>query len=203
LKPILNGVLITWLALAAHLQQARAQEVSAYVGFGGAYDASNGLTIDTFGDGTLHKTPPTRGPMAQLGMTVFLGKRFGAGAEISRRLGQGDYAGLDYGLSFSSIDAVFRPVRATMKKFEPEYRVGLGTARLHYSINDPSNCAQIAECPVSTHFQMRVAAAGHLYISNHVYFRPAVDLHYVNDFSEFRNNWVPEYSIGIGYAVGR
>jgi len=152
LKPILKSVVILGLSLAASSQMVRAQEVSAYLGFGGIYDRSSGLEIDTFSDGTLYKTPPTRGPMGQLGMGVFFGRRWGVGAEISRRLGQGDYVGLNYSLSFSSADIIFRPA-GTIKRFEPEYRAGVGAARLHYSYDDPSSCDQVPGCPVSTHFR--------------------------------------------------
>ena len=203
MKPILKAVVILGLSLAASNQLIRAQEVSAYLGFGGIYDGSSGLQIDTFSDGTRHKTPVTLGPMAKIGMSVFFGKQWGVGAEISRRLDQGDYAGLNDSLSFSSFDVIFRPARAITKEFEPEYRVGLGAARLHYFYDDQSSCDQVPGCPVSTHFQVRFAAAGRLYVSNHVFFRPALDLHYVNGFSQFRNDWVPEYSVGVGYALGR
>jgi hypothetical protein len=203
LKPILNSVAILFLCLAAPLHLARAQDVSGYVGFGAAFDASTGKQIDTFSDGTLYKTPTLRAPMAQLGMNVYFSKHWGAGAEISRRLGQGDYAGLNYSLSFSSIDAVFRTASQTTKQFEPEYRIGIGVARLHYSFNDQSSCDQVPGCPVSTHFQARFAAAARLYVSNHVFFRPAVDLHYVPGFSDFRHDVVPEFSIGFGYSLGR
>jgi hypothetical protein len=203
LKSIFNAVAIVCLGLAAPLQLAYAQDVSAYLGFGGAWDGSNNRYYDTFGDGMLHKTPATRGPMAQLGATVYFGKQWGLGAEISRRLMQGDYAGLNYSLSFSSLDVVFRPTAETSKEFEPEYRFGIGDARLHYSFNDQSNCDAIPACPVSTHFQARFAFAGRLYVSNHVFFRPALDVHYVNNFTEFRYDWVPEVSVGVGYSLGR
>jgi len=203
LKPILHTVAIVCVGLAAPLHVAHAQDISAYLGFGGAYDASSNRYIDTFGDGMLRRTPPTQGPMAQLGMSVFFGKQWGLGAEISRRLIQGDYTGLNYSLSYSSIDAIFRPAAVTSKKFDPEYRFGIGAARMHFSYDDPSSCGQVPGCPVATHFQARIAFAGRLYVSHHVFFRPALDVHYVNGFSQFKYDWVPEYSIGVGYSLGR
>ena len=141
--------------------------------------------------------------MGQLGASVFFGGQWGVGAEISRRLTQGDYAGLNYSLSFSSLDVVFRPRAKTSKEFEPDYRFGLGATRTHFAFDDQSSCDQVPGCPVSTHFQARVAAAGRLYISKHVFARPAIGLHYVNGFSEFRSSWVPEFSVGVGYSLGR
>jgi hypothetical protein len=203
LKPILNAVAVVGLALAAPLQLAHAQEVSAFVGFGGAYDVSNGMKIDTFSDGTLYKTPALEGVFAQAGMSVFFGRQWGIGAEISRRVVQGGFAGLNYSLSFASLDAIYRPARFTSKRVEPEYRLGIGDARVHYSFDDPDACSQVPGCPVTTHFQVRFALSERLYLSNHVFLRPALDLHYVNGLSDFGKDWVPEFLIGVGYSLGR
>jgi hypothetical protein len=46
------------------------------------------------------------------------------------------------------------------------------------------------------------ALAARIHITDHVFVRPAIDAHYVNDFFQFGSNWVPEYNIGIGYALG-
>jgi hypothetical protein len=200
---IFKSVVIVLMGIAATLQLARAQEVSAYLGFGGAYAKSDGMKIDTFGDGNLYKTPALNGPFGQAGMSVFFGKQWGVGAEISRRLVQGDYAGLNYSASFSSLDGIYRPARLTSKRLEPEYRLGIGAARIHYSFADQSSCDQVPGCPVTTHFQVRFSVAERIYFSNHFFLRPAVGLHYVNSFSDFGSNWVPEYSIGVGYALGR
>jgi hypothetical protein len=194
---------IVWVGLAAPLHLARAQEVSAYLGFGGVYAKSDGMKIDTFGDGNLYQTPSLNGPFGQLGMSVFFGRQWGIGAEISRRLVQGGYAGLNYSASFSSLDGIYRPARFTSRRIEPEYRLGIGAARVHYFSDDQPSCDQVPGCPVSTHFQVRLSVAERIYFSSHFFLRPAIGLHYVNNFSDFGSNWVPEYSIGIGYALGR
>ena len=203
MRSIFKAVVIVWVAVAAPLHLARAQEVSAYLGFGGAYAKSAGMKIDTFNDGNLYQTPALNGPFGQLGMSVFFGRQWGIGAEISRRLTQGDYAGLNYSASFSSLDGIYRPTRFTSRRLEPEYRLGIGAARVHYSFDDQPSCGQVPGCPVTTHFQVRFSVAERIYFSNHFFLRPAVGLHYVNSFSDFGSNWVPEYSIGVGYALGR
>jgi hypothetical protein len=203
LRSIFKAVVIVWVGLAAPLHLAWAQEVSAYLGFGGAYAKSDGMKIDTFGDGNLHQTPALNGAFGQLGMSVFFGKEWGIGAEISRRLWQAGYAGLNYGASFSSLDGIYRPARFTSRRIEPEFRLGIGAVRVHYSFDDQSSCDQVPGCPVTTHFQVRFSVAERIYFSNHFFLRPAVGLHYVNSFSDFGSDWVPEYSIGVGYALGR
>ena len=52
--------------------------------------------------------------------------------------------------------------------------------------------------PFPGHF----AVAARLYVTPHMFVRPAVDAHSVNNFFQFGNNWVPQYSIGVGYSVG-
>ena len=203
MRLIFKAAVIVWVGLAAPLHLARAQEVSAYLGFGGAYAKSDGIKPDTFGDGNLYRAPALNGPFGQLGMGVFFGRQWGIGAEISRRLGQGDYAGLNYTASFSSLDGIYRPARLTSRRIEPEYRLGIGAARVHYSFDDQSSCEEVPGCPVTTHFQMRFSVAERIYFSPHFFLRPTVGLHYVNRFSDFGNNWVPEYSVGFGYALGR
>ena len=94
MKLILKAVVILCAGLAAPNQLIHAQEVSAYLGFGGVYDKSSGAAIDTFSDGTLYKTPTLNGAFGQVGISVLFGKEWGIGAEITRRLVQGDYAGL-------------------------------------------------------------------------------------------------------------
>ena len=65
------------------MRPLRAQEVAAYLGFGGAHDSSNGAQIETFSDGNLYKTPSVGGLFAHLGASVFVTEHVGVGAEIS------------------------------------------------------------------------------------------------------------------------
>jgi hypothetical protein len=200
---ILKAAVIVLTCLALPLHVARAQEVAGYLAFGGAYDKSNGAKLDTFGDGNLYQTPALNGPFAQVGMSVLFGKQWGVGAEITRRLMQGNYAGINYSPSFSSLDGIYIPAKFSSKRNEPELRLGIGAARVHYFFDDPQSCGQVPGCPVSTHFQVRFSIAERIYFSNHFYARPAFTIHYVDDFTDFGSNWVPEYSLGIGFSLGR
>jgi len=182
---------------------ARAQQVSAYLGFGSAHDSSNGSQIDTFSDGTLHNTPSLGGFFMALGAGVFVNKQLGIGADLYWRAPQGDYAGLKYRPSFYSFDGIYRPERWTTKRLEPELRAGIGGARVRYSFDDQTACDRVSGCPESTHFQVHMGVAARFYVADHIFLRPAVDVHYVNNFSEFGSNWVPQYSIGVGYGFGR
>jgi hypothetical protein len=200
---MLHAVGVLWIAVVACVPVARAQEVAAYLGLGGANDSSNGLKVDTFGDGRLHDAPGLNGVFAELGASVFINQHAGVGAELSWKPSQSDYAGLQYRASFYSFDGIFRPEWKRTKRFESEFRAGIGGARLRYSFDTQDSCDRVPGCPDSTHFQVHLAAAGRIYLKDHVFVRPAVDVHYVNHFSEFGSNWVPQYSVGIGYGFGR
>lgn len=184
------------------IRPAIAQEVGAYIGFGSAYATSTGAQIDTFSDGNLYKTPALTGAFGHIGADVFLKKTFALGGEISWRFPAGTYAGIPYRPTFYSFDAIYRP-RFRSGRWEPELRAGLGGASVHFFPADDASCAQVAGCPSSDHFQQHLAAAARWYFTDHFFLRPAIDLHHVDNLYEFGTGWVPEFSVGIGYSVGR
>jgi hypothetical protein len=202
LKSAVNAVAMLLLSLCAFSRAVHAQEVSGYFGMGGAHASSSGAQIDTFGDGTLHGTPGLGGFWGTVGGNIFFTKHLGFGAEASWKI-QSDYAGIQYRPSFYNFDAIFRPARTTTKRWAPEFRAGLGGAHINYFPDDPSFCDQIAGCPSSRHFQVHLGVSAPWYVTKHVYLRPAVDVHYVRNLFEFGSDWVPEYSVGIGYSFGR
>jgi hypothetical protein len=132
---------------------------------------------------------------------VFLTRRIGVGAEVSWR-SQGRYAGVKYRPSFYNFDAIYRPARPAAR-LVPEFRLGIGGVHVNYFPDDPSFCDQLTGCPGSSHFQVHMSVAAPWYLTNHFFLRPAIDAHYVNHFSEFSSNWVPQFSMGIGYSLGR
>jgi hypothetical protein len=202
LTPILKTIVI-FAAISAPGQLVCAQEVAAYLGLGSAHDSSNGTQIDTFSDGKLNKTPSLGGLFGHIGASVFITKHLGVGGEISWRPSQADYAGIQYRPTFYTFDAIYRPPRGSTKKLAPELRAGIGGVRLHFFPVDDPPCGQVPGCPSSNHFQWHFAAAARWYLTDHLFLRPAFDLHYVNNLSEFGSNWVPQYSVGIGYSLGR
>jgi hypothetical protein len=190
------------LGFSVSSRALHAQEVSMYAGAGGAHASSSGARIDTFGDGTLNDTPALGGVWGTIGGSVFVTKHVGVGAEVSWK-SQSDYAGIQYRPSFYNFDAILRAARVSTKRLAPEFRVGLGGVRIHYFPDDPQFCEQIDGCPSSHHFQVHLAASAPWYLTNHLYLRPAIDVHYVKNLFEFGSNWVPRYSVGIGYSFGR
>jgi len=202
-KSISNSalILVVWLSLST--QAARAQQVNLYVGFGSAHDSSSGQQINTFGDKTLYGTPEMGGLFTNFGVNVFITKQIGVGFERSWRTAQGDYAGLQYRPSFYHFDAIFQPAKLASKRFSPEFRAGIGGASLHFNFDDQDSCDRVPGCPSSRHFQTHLAAAARWYVTDHVFLRPALDIHHVNNFVQFGSNWAPQFSIGVGYGFGK
>jgi hypothetical protein len=182
---------------------ANGQEVGGYLGFGSAHGSSTGARIDTYGDGTLYKSPTLGGTFAHIGAAVFFKKSVGVGGEIAWKPSAQDYAGIPYRPTFYTFDAIYRPDAGAGRHFVPEVRAGLGGARLHFFPQDDLACAQVVGCPSSHHFQVHLGLAARWYWSDHFFLRPAFDLHHVDHLIEFGSNWVPQYSVGVGYSLGR
>ncbi len=193
------------LLFAASLSMA--QSANVYVGVGTATDGSSNQQIDTFGTGSSFTTPKLTGTFMKVGASVLFTPHFGVGADVSWRAARADYAGLLVRPLFYNFDGIWQPI--STKHFEPEIHAGLGGMRLGYSL-DQTQCDPFSGCSTSTqgvansnHFQLHFAGAARLYVTNHVFVRPAVDVHYVKNLFQFANNTVPEYSLGVGYSFGR
>jgi hypothetical protein len=186
---------------------AQTGPINVYFGMGTATDSSSGRQIDTFNTGSPFTTPKMTGLFGDVGASLMLTHHYGIGGDLNWRFTQGAYAGLNYRPLFYDIDGIYQPVRT--KHVDPELRLGLGGASVRYSINQ-SSCDQFTGCSSSNqflessnHFQVHGAAAARIYATDHIFVRPAFDLRYVNNFSQFGHNWVPEYSLGVGWSFGR
>jgi len=190
----------------APLVTAQVPQVNAYFGLGTATDSSNGQSIDPLGTGVLSSTPKMTGTFATVGGSLMLTSHFGAGAQFSWRPSTGNYAGVNYRPMFYDFNGIWQPIKT--KRIVPEIQAGIGGARVSFSANGQS-CDQLVGCSnvnlgteSSSHFQTHLAAAARLYVTPRIFVRPAVDVHYVNNFFQFGNNWVPEYTLGVGYSFG-
>lgn len=207
MKPLRYFCVFT--AIFAGIQAASAQTgpISVHFGLGTATDSSSNRLIDTFGTGLPYTTPKMGGLFGDVGASLMLTKHYGIGGDFNWRMSQGAYAGLNYRPLFYDVDAIYQPVRT--KHVDPELRIGLGGASLRYSINQSScnpftGCSSINQAVDSSdHFQVHAAAAARLYVTKNAFVRPAFDLRYVNNFFQFGHNWVPEYSLGVGWSFGR
>jgi hypothetical protein len=203
LKSIPHVAVLLVLGFSAFTQLAHAQEVDGYVGFGTARASSNGHQIDTFGDGNLYATGSLGGAFTDWGVNGFLGKQFGVGWTGSWKFSSGAYAGLGYHANFQVFDGIYQPAPLSTKRFAPELRAGIGFTSVKFDYNDPVSCSQVPGCPDARFFLAHLGGAVRFYITDHLFLRPAVDVHYVHNFYPFGSNWVPRYSMSLGYSFGR
>lgn len=200
----MRSLLRTTALLCATLFAAtvRGQQVDVYLGVATAHDSSNGHSYDTFGDGTLHQTTSLGGVFSNFGFNVFFGPQWGLSWNVAWRAAH-EYAGLQYRPKFNTFDAVFQPTKLRLKQVVPEFRAGIGFASVNFDFDDPQACAQVPGCPSTRHFLGNTGGAARWYLGHRVFLRPAVDVQYVQHFDLFGSNWVPRYSLSLGYSFSR
>jgi len=194
--------ILCFCPMLAHAQA----NLDAFFGVGTAQVGSNNQQIDTFGDGTLYSTPHLGGAFGKAGGDIMLTPQFGVGGEVDFRFGQADYAGLKYRPTFYDFNGIWMPSKFRTSRFVPELQGGLGAVHLSFYENQ-QYCDQFAGCSSSssyvegsTHFQVHMALGVRAYLTDHIFVRPQVDVHWVNNFFQFGSGWVPEYGASVGYS---
>jgi hypothetical protein len=195
--------LLPFCLLIAHAQS----EVDVTLGLGTAQDRSNGQSIDPLGTGTLYPTGAINGVFMKIGGDVMFRPSFGVGVETSFRPAQGDYAGLQYRPLFYDFNGVYKP-QLKSKRFVPEFQAGLGGTNVKFYLNQQL-CNSLTGCSTSNsyltsanHLQVHLGGGLRMYVTDHIFVRPEVDAHWVNNFSQFGSNWVPQYGVSVGYTLG-
>lgn len=195
------------LCLGATFAYAQAGP-DVFFGVGTATDSSSNQSIDTFQTGSPYTTPTLGGVFGRVGADFMLSPHFGVGAETDWRLSQGGYAGLNYRPLFYDFNAIWAPTGSVERRVVPELDAGIGGARISFYY-PTTYCDQFAGCTTSNtflessnHFQFHLGAGIRIYVTHHVFIRPQVDAHYVNNFFQFGSNWVPEYGASLGWSFG-
>lgn len=203
-----HGVLGLCFGLLAGgpLVMAQSPQANVYFGVGTATDSSSGQALDIFGTGTYLNTPKMTGTFLDAGGSFLLTDHFGAGVNLNWRASQGYYAGINYRPFFYDFNGIWQPIKS--KRFVPEIQGGLGGVKVGFSLNQ-TYCDQLIGCQTynagaenSDHFQVHFGVAARIYATPHIFIRPAVDAHWVNNFFQFGSDWVPEYSVSLGYSFG-
>ena len=172
---------------------------------GGGIDASTGATCIT-GANCL-QTPSLSGFFMGFGGTIMLSKHFGVSGEATLQPKKQDYAILQSRQIFYDVNGVFAPVN--QKKVIVRLEGGLGGATSSYSITQNS-CVGNAVCQSQSqsygsakHFQVHTGLGVQLYVTEHIFIRPQVDLHYVPNFTnQFGSTMAPSAMVWIGYSMG-
>ncbi len=208
MSKLFNRILPLALVLGVGATLASAQSIDVFFGAGTATDSSSNQAIDTFGTGNPFTTPRLGGTFGKAGADVMFKPWIGVGAETDWRFTQAAYAGLNYRPLFYDFNAIFMPTAHKYKRVVPEFQVGIGGTKLSFYEN-ASYCDAFAGCSSSnafvessSHFQTHLEAGIRFYATQHLFVRPQIDAHYVNNFFQFGSNWVPEYGATLGWSFG-
>jgi hypothetical protein len=181
-------------------------QLNVHFGLGTATNGSSGQATDTFGTGNVFYAPRMGGLFATTGAGLMLTPHFGIGGELAFRASQGAFSGLKYRPLFYDFNAIYQPHAG--KRIVPEFQAGLGGVNMRFYL-DQQGCDAFAGCSTastflesSNHFQLHFSAGTRLYVTPHIFFRPQFDVHWVNNFFQFSSNWVPQYTMALGYTFG-
>lgn len=205
---LLSTLCLASFALCMSANSAHAQSgLDVFFGAGTATDTSSGQLIDTFNTGNPFTSPSLGGTFGKAGGDIMFTPHLGVGAETDFRFSQGSYAGLTYRPLFYDFNAIWLPTYR-FKRIVPELQAGLGGANMKFYYPQ-SYCDAFAGCSntnsfveSSNHFQVHLEAGVRFYVTSHLFIRPQVDAHYINNFFQFGDNWVPEYGGSIGWSFG-
>ena len=196
------------LSLALVLPVSAQRGVDVFAGVGTTVLDSSGQSIDTFGTGSPFTTPRMGGTFGKFGGDFLVTPHFGIGAETDFRFSQGSYAGLTYRPLFYDFNGIWLPTAHRLKRVVPELQAGLGAVNLKFyypqtSCNSFTGCSSSNSfVDSSNHFQVHLEAGVRFYVTSHLFVRPQVDAHYVNNFFQFGSNWVPQYGASVGWSFG-
>lgn len=210
------------VALFLFASVASAQySVDAHVGVGYAWDKSNNQGIDNAnsptnafgsctpnsGDTYCQTTPALNSVLMGIGGDIMFKPQFGFGAQIDLQPAKKDYGPLQFRQTFYDFNGIWAPLRT--KRAVLHIEGGIGGARTSFSYTQ-SGCVGTAVCSTSsspvgsaTHFDVHVGAGVMLFMTNHIFVKPQIDLHYVPGLNnQFNSNMAPAAMVSIGYASG-
>ena len=215
------------LALLFCASVASAQySVDAHVGVGYAWDKSNNQGIDNANSPNNAFGPCTSSPLANpvadpycettsslnsvllgIGGDIMFKKHYGVGAQIDFQPAKKDYGPLQFRQTFYDFNGIYAPL--STKRAVLHIEGGVGGARTGFSYTQ-TGCVGTAVCSTSssavgtaTHFDVHVGAGVMLFVTNHIFIKPQIDLHYVPGFTnQFNSNLAPSAMVSVGYSSG-
>jgi hypothetical protein len=206
------------ILFVAGARPACAQQVAAYFGMGTATNGattSPGCSPQFLFDGVTgacEPAPTMGGVFGVLGGDVMFSPHLGVNVEDAFRFAQAAFlplAGLNVRPSFYDFNAVYQPGPAN-SRIAPVIEGGIGGAKLSVYINQQA-CATTTICvnqsqflTSSNHFQVHGALGVKFYARGNMFIKPQVDFHYAPNLDkEYASNFVPRYTVSVGYTFGR
>ena len=198
------------------------------IGFGAVYDKANTTQVDQSlntctGASDLYppcvSTPSLSGFMLGFGGDLMLKKKFGVGAEVAVQMPKETYVNLNASAAAQGLNSLGYQSRMTLfdfngiyqpistKKVQLKLQGGFGGANLKFyesgsssSVLGSQNVSQYVQS--ANHFNLHGGVGVDIFVTDHVYIRPQVDIHYVPNLTQFGSNVVITGMAWIGYSWG-
>ncbi len=218
--------IVQWSLAGAALLLSGASFVNAQtafdvnLGFGSAWDSANSSGIDNasslnaFGscipnssDPNCESLPKLNGFFLGFGGDLMLYKHFGVGFQASLQPSRETYGPLSSRQTFYDVNGIYAPL--TTKRVSLQLEGGIGGARTSFAYTQ-SGCVGTAVCSTSTepvgsanHFDVNVGVGVQIFLTDHIFVRPAFDFHYVPGLTnQFGSDAAPEAMVWVGYSFG-
>jgi hypothetical protein len=224
LKFTIRFIPLLALLLLAGVNQASAQGVSPYFGIGTAQDGAgtspatstsaacpSKQIFDEF-TGNCEPAPAMGGVFGVFGVDFMIKPHLGFNGEYSFRFAQASYlpdAGLNARPGFYDFNAVYQPTSGS-KRIVPIVEGGVGGARIAF-YQTSQGCITAGTCTnqsealfSANHFQVHGAVGVKLYFRSDIFLKPQFDVRWVDNMNQqYSSNFVPEFTLSIGYTFGR
>lgn len=221
------GTILLLSTLLLGTLTVRAQGVSPYFGMGSAIDGAGtsvnttdpatGLTVTCLPGnlfdsitGNCEPGPKIGGLFGVFGVDFMFRPHFGVNGEYAFRFAQSDYlpaAGLKFRPGFYDFNAVYEPIAG--RHIVPIIEGGIGGARIALyqaqtvSVTGITSTFSYPAGLNANHFQVHGAFGVKLYVKGNIFIKPQFDIHYVTHLTDqFERNWVPQYTVAVGYTFG-
>jgi hypothetical protein len=216
-KVVARTATLLLLLVLGGVNLAKAQNFSGYLGFGIATDSSNNQQLECSQSASCSSgiTNPDVGPqltglLGVFGADFMWKPKLGFGGEFSWRTSQGPFApqeDVTYRPEFFDFNVIYHPIKAA--RVVPEIQGGIGGVHTKFYETESGCLSGAIACSTlsqyfasSNHFAIHFAGGVRFYVKGGIYVRPQFDGRYVPNFVEFGSNFVPEYTVAIGYTFG-
>ena len=215
-KPTIAKILLLATLLLGSWNSAHAQGLSPYFGLGSGTASAGTSTgcppqqlFDSFND-ACEPAPTIGGVFGILGADFMILPHLGVNGEYAFRFAQANYlplAGLKFRPAFYDFNVVWEPL--SIGRIVPVLEGGVGGARIALyqaqtvSVTGITGTASIPTGLTANHFQEHFAVGVKLYIKTALFIKPQFDFHYVPHLTDqFGRDWVPQYTVSVGYTFG-
>jgi len=159
--------------------------------------------------------------MMGFGGDLMLWKKLGVGADVSFQPSKQNYVDMSSSAAANGLSTLVLQTRVTLFDFDAIYqpvntkkvgfklRGGIGGANVKFYQSGSATSSVIGSqnftqyYASSNHFNMNGGAGVQIYLNDHVYLRPEIDIHYIpNMTQQFGSNIVLQGMVWIGYSWG-